>query len=181
MLLHDGVRVGGPPIDLRREFVAPRVRAHFDIRHFGLGVGERLAFGAARGRSLPLAQRLHVEAGFEQRGEIRGVSDPDRPFRAQCSRIFKRRRLTPGLPSARMLASMHGQHDDVVAVQAEVHLRKETDSGSPDVSRFGPPDPSAAFHLPPVAFAIQAREIANTSTRRDRLDVGEIANERLGA
>jgi hypothetical protein len=42
------------------------------------------------------------------------------------------------------------------------------------------PDPRAAFHLPPVAFAIQApkpREIANASTRRDRLDVGEIANQ----
>jgi hypothetical protein len=42
------------------------------------------------------------------------------------------------------------------------------------------PDPRAAFHLPPVTFAIQAAksgEIANASTRRDRLDVGEIANK----
>jgi len=42
------------------------------------------------------------------------------------------------------------------------------------------PDADAAFHLPPVAFAIQAPkscEIANSTTRRDRLDICEVANE----
>jgi hypothetical protein len=42
------------------------------------------------------------------------------------------------------------------------------------------PDPRGAFHLPPVAFAIQASEpleIANASTRRDRFDLRKIANQ----
>jgi hypothetical protein len=42
------------------------------------------------------------------------------------------------------------------------------------------PDPGAAFHLPPVALAIQASkpcEIANASTRCDRLDIREIADK----
>jgi hypothetical protein len=50
-------------------------------------------------------------------------------------------------------------------------------ASNPSISQ---PDPRTAFHLPPVAFAIQAPkpgEIANTSTRRNSLDVGEIANQ----
>jgi hypothetical protein len=42
------------------------------------------------------------------------------------------------------------------------------------------PYPSAAFHLPPVAFAIQApqpREVADAVSGRDRFDVGEIADK----
>lgn len=42
------------------------------------------------------------------------------------------------------------------------------------------PNPGAPFHLPPVAFAIQAPkscEVADSTTDRDRLDVGDVADE----
>ena len=41
------------------------------------------------------------------------------------------------------------------------------------------PDPGGPFHLPPVAFAIQAAkscEVANSATGRDRFNVLEIAD-----